>query len=182
MARKPMKRHLPNIITALRLAALPAAAWALLQGDRPLTLGIVGLIAFSDWLDGFLARRWQVSSKLGTILDPLADKLAQLTLLVLLAFGGRAEFGSIPGWFAGLILAREIWLVYGALRIRFHKGSVEIKARWEGKLSTVLVFMLLFVALLNGPQLWIDVLCWCTAPLIIVSAVQYYRAGLAQVR
>jgi len=177
-----MKRHLPNIITALRLAALPAAAWALLRGDQPLTLGIVGFIAFSDWLDGFLARRWNVSSKVGAVLDPLADKLTQLTLLVLLAFGGRAEFGSIPGWFAGLILAREIWLVYGALRIRFHKGSVEIKARWEGKLSTVLVFALLFAALLNAPQLWLDLLCYATAPLIVVSAVQYYRVGRAQVR
>lgn len=177
-----MHRHIPNVITALRLAALPVAAWALLKGDRPLTLTLVGLIALSDWLDGFLARRWNVASRFGAILDPLADKLTQFTLLVLLAFGGRAEFGTIPGWFAGLVLAREIWLVYGALRIRLHKGSVEIKARWEGKLSTLLVFVLLFAALLNAPQLWLDLLCYATAPLIVISAVQYYRAGRAQVR
>ena len=177
-----MRQHLPNIITCLRLAALPFAAFALLRGDRTLTLAIVGFIAFSDWLDGFLARRWNVSSPLGAFLDPLADKLTQFTLLMLLAFGGRAEFGTSPGWFAGLVLAREIWLVYGALRIRLHKGSVEIKARWEGKLSTVLVFTLLFIALLNGPQLWTDVLAYATAPLVVVSAVQYYLAGIAQVK
>ena len=177
-----MRRNLPNLITVLRLAALPLAAWALLRGDRPLTLGTVGFIAVSDWLDGFLARRWNVQSPFGAVLDPLADKLTQLTLLALLAFGGRAEFGSIPDWFAGLVFARELFLVYGALRIRLAKGTVEIRARWEGKLSTLLVFVLLFAALLNAPQAWLDGLCWVTAPLIVLAAVQYYRAGVAQVR
>jgi CDP-diacylglycerol--glycerol-3-phosphate 3-phosphatidyltransferase len=177
-----VRRHLPNLITILRLAALPLAAWALLRGNRPWTLGTVGFIALSDWLDGYLARRWNVTSPFGAVLDPLADKLTQFTLLALLAFGGRPEFGAIPGWFAGLIFARELFLVYGALRIRLAKGSVEIRARWEGKLSTALVFVLLFAALLSAPQLWIDLLSLCTAPLVVVSAVQYYRAGAAQVR
>jgi cardiolipin synthase len=177
-----VRRHLPNLITALRLAALPVAAWALLRGDRTWTLGAVGFIAVSDWLDGFLARRWKVASPFGAVLDPLADKLTQLTLLALLAFGGRAEFAAIPGWFAGLVFARELFLVYGALRIRLAKGAVEIRARWEGKVSTALVFALLFGALLRAPQAWIDIVCLGTAPLIVFSAVQYYRAGVAQVR
>ena len=177
-----MRRHLPNIITALRIAALPCAGVALLRGDRTWTLGLVGFIAFSDWLDGFLARRWNVRSPLGTVLDPLADKLTQLTLLALLAFGGRAEFGAIPRWFAGLVFARELFLVYGALRIRALAGDVRIHPRWEGKLSTVLVFGLLLVALLDAPAPSIRALAYATAPVVVASAVRYYRDGNAQLR
>jgi CDP-diacylglycerol--glycerol-3-phosphate 3-phosphatidyltransferase len=177
-----VRQHLPNIITIGRLAALPFAASALLLGDRPLTLALVGFIALSDWLDGFLARRWNVQSAFGAVLDPLADKLTQLVLLALLAFGGRAEFGSIPSWLAGLVFARELFLVYGALRIRGRKGTVKIEALWAGKFSTALVFILLIVALLNAPQLWVDMLAWAAAPLVVLSGAQYARAGFQQVR
>jgi len=177
-----VKSHLPNLITIARLAALPFAASALLLGDQPLTLALVGFIALSDWLDGFLARRWNAHSAFGAAMDPLADKLTQFTLLALLAFSGRPEFGAIPPWLAGLVFARELLLVYGALRIRGRKGKVTIQPRWEGKLSTLLIFMLLLSALLNVPQPWIDLLAWLTAPLVVLSAIQYWRAGMAQVR
>ena len=177
-----MKSHLPNLITIARLAALPFAASALLLGDQPLTLALVGFIALSDWLDGFLARRWNAQSAFGAAMDPIADKLTQFTLLALLAFGGRPEFGAIPPWLAGLVFARELILVYGALRIRGRKGNVTIQPRWEGKLSTLLIFVLLLIALLSVPQPWIDVLAWVTAPLVVLSTIQYWRAGMAQVR
>lgn len=177
-----VRQHVPNLITIARLAALPFATSALLQGDRARTLAIVGFIALSDWLDGFLARLWKVESAFGSVIDPLADKLTQLVLLALLAFGGRAEFGSIPGWLAGLVFARELFLVYGALRIRGHKGVVKIKALWAGKVSTVLVFALLLVALIHAPQDWINGIAWLTAPIVVLSAVQYARAGAQQVR
>jgi cardiolipin synthase len=177
-----VRRHLPNAITALRLFALPFAAWALLRGDRPLTLSLVAFIAASDWLDGFLARRWNVQSPVGRVLDPIADKLTQLTLLALLAFGGRAEFGAIPGWFAGLVFARELFLVYGTLRIRLHKGDVRIEPRLEGKLSTALVFAILLLALFDVPERWLRVLAYATMPVVIASAIRYYRDGIAQVR
>ncbi|MEM8886302.1 MAG: CDP-alcohol phosphatidyltransferase family protein, partial [Planctomycetota bacterium] len=134
-----MVKHLPNAITAMRLVLLPVAAWALLRGDRPLTLGLVAAIAVSDWLDGYLARRFALVTPLGAILDPLADKLTQLTLLVLLAWGGQTAFATIPRWFVALVLAREVFLVYGAVRVRMRVGGVTIRARWEGKLSTALV-------------------------------------------
>jgi len=167
-------------VTALRIGALPCASVALLRGDRAWTLGLVAFIAFSDWLDGFLARLWNVRSPVGAILDPLADKLTQLTLLALLAFGGRAEFGAIPDWFAALVFARELFLVYGALRVRALEGDVTIHPRWEGKLSTVLVFGLLGIALVDVPQPYVDGLAYVTAPVVVAAAVRYYRDGKAQ--
>ena len=72
----------PNAITALRLALLPVFGWYVVD-DRPITASVVlALIGFSDVLDGYLARKWNVMSRLGAFLDPLADKLAQITGLI----------------------------------------------------------------------------------------------------
>lgn len=166
----------------MRFALLPCVAWTFLHGDRGMTFGVLAAIALSDWLDGFLARRWNASSALGAVLDPIADKLAQVTLLVLLAWGGRAEFGTVPRWFVALVIGRDLFLVYGALRVRTRLGRVTIKARWQGKLSTLLVFGILFAALVPAPQRITDVLAWVTAPIVVASAVRYYLDGLAQAR
>ena len=174
-------RWVPNAITAVRMVLLPCVAWTFLRGDRTATFALLGVIAASDWLDGFLARRWNVATPLGALLDPIADKLTQLTLLVLLAWGGRAEFGTVPRAFVAVILARELFLVYGALRIRAALGRVEIRARWQGKLSTLLVFVILFAALVPAPQRWIDLLSYVTIPIVASAAWRYYAAGRAQV-
>jgi len=188
MATRPMapatrfQQRLPNLITAVRFALLPCVAWAFLRGDRGATFGLLAAIAISDWLDGFLARRWNASSALGAVLDPIADKLAQVTLLVLLAWGGRAEFGIVPRWFVALVIGRDLFLVYGALRVRARLGRVAIKARWQGKLSTLLVFGILFAALVPAPQAITDLIAWVTAPIVVSSAVRYYLDGLEQAR
>jgi len=177
-----LRSRIPNLITALRFALLPCVAWAFLHGDRPWTFGLLAGIAGSDWLDGFLARRWSATSALGSLLDPIADKLAQVTLLVLLAWGGRAEFGTIARWFVGLVIARDLFLVYGALRVRARLGRVAIRARWPGKLSTLLVFVILFAALVPAPQRVTDILTWVTAPIVVASAWCYFQDGLRQAR
>ncbi len=174
-------RWVPNAITAVRMVLLPAVAWTFLRGDRTATFALLAVIATSDWLDGFLARRWHVATPLGALLDPIADKLTQLTLLALLAWGGRTEFGTVPRAFVAVVLARDLFLVYGALRIRATLGSVEIRARWQGKLSTLLVFVILFAALVPAPQRWIDLLSYVTMPIVTWAAWRYYRAGRAQV-
>jgi CDP-diacylglycerol--glycerol-3-phosphate 3-phosphatidyltransferase len=182
LSGKGIHRRIPNLITFLRFALLPLASWTFLDGDRPATLALIALIAFSDWLDGFLARRWDVATPLGALLDPIADKLAQITLLGLLAWGGRPEFGTVPPWFFGVVLARELFLIYGAVRVRTHLGRVEIKARWQGKLSTLLVFVIILGALARIPQPAIDVLTWVTTPVVVAAAWRYWRAGMDQVR
>lgn len=172
---------LPNAITAVRLVLLPAVAATFLGGERTATFALLAVIAASDWLDGFVARRWHLATPLGAVLDPLADKLTQFTLLVLLAWGGRPEFGTVPRAFVGVVLARELFLVYGALRVRSALGKVEIRARWQGKLSTLLVFLILFAALVPAPQLWIDLLAYATMPIVAAAGWRYYQAGRAQV-
>ncbi|MGQ0613394.1 MAG: CDP-alcohol phosphatidyltransferase family protein [Planctomycetaceae bacterium] len=175
-----MKRALPNAITALRLLLIPLFAF-LAVADRPLDAAVtLAVIALSDWLDGLLARRLRVESALGAVLDPLADKLTQLTALALLTVPVSPRFTRVPVAFLALVLARELVLLYGAVRIRLRRARVAIRPRWEGKRSTLLVFLLLLCACLGAPEGVVMLLAGVTAPLVVVSAVRYVLDGRRQ--
>lgn len=170
-----MKRHLPNAVTVLRFALLPVFVVLLLRGRHAPAAAALAAIAFTDWLDGFLARRWGVASRFGALLDPVADKLVQVTALGLLAVRGL-----VPAWFLGLVLGREVFLLYGALRIRRRRGRLSVQARLEGKLSTLLVYLVCFAALLGAPGGLVDAGVWAAALFVIASSVRYTLEGRRQ--
>src|ERR1700749_163814 len=97
-----MIRHLPNLLSALRLLAAPVAAWAILAGQDPGALKFFVAASFSDLADGFIARRWGFPSQAGAWLDPIADKLLMLLCLLALL---KAE--AIPLWLGGLASIRH---------------------------------------------------------------------------
>ncbi|MEL6205716.1 MAG: CDP-diacylglycerol--glycerol-3-phosphate 3-phosphatidyltransferase [Pseudomonadota bacterium] len=107
-----MRLTLPNILTLLRLFAAPCVAVAFLALPRP-AADVVALVLFvgaaaTDWIDGYLARAWQVETKLGTMLDPIADKaMVVIALAVLLGFSGLALAILLP---AAVILFREVFV------------------------------------------------------------------------
>ena len=171
-----MLRQLPNAITALRIILLPFFAQAVYGGDRPAALVLLGVIAFSDALDGWLARRFRLVTPLGAFLDPLADKLAQVTALILLALDLHDAFTPIPIWFVALVFSRELMLAYGALRIK----HVVIRTRVWGKLSTTLVFVMVFGALLGLGDLFMTIMLVLTTPVVLTSAATYAYDGRRQ--
>ena len=172
-----MHRHVPNAITVLRLGLLPWFAHALLHGRRSTALYVYVAIALSDWLDGWLARRYRITTPLGALLDPIADKLVQITALFLLV---RA--GELPMWFMGLVLARDLLLLYGTLRIRRRHRTVEIRARLEGKLSTLFVFLTIIATLAGAGAVVRHVLVGLASACVAASAVRYTIAGRSQFR
>jgi cardiolipin synthase len=173
-------RHLPNAITALRLLLVPVFGWAIVTGRTALAPLLLAVIALSDWLDGFLARRYRAESRFGTLLDPVADKLTQLLGLGLLAYAPHPAFATIPAFFVALVLMRELMLVYGALRVRFSRGTVGIRPRFEGKASTAAIFLLLLAACLGAPPWVIWTLVLLGAPFVVVSGVRYVLDGHRQ--
>ena len=103
-----MSKHLPNCLTLLRCCASPLMAWLIIYSSThtkwaTATLLLFITIAISDWFDGYLARRLKATSRLGEVLDPIADKLLTASCLMALVMVGREIF--IP---ALLILLREI--------------------------------------------------------------------------
>jgi len=175
-----LRRLLPNVITGLRLLLLPAFGWSVVTGLAILAPVLLVGLAFSDWLDGFLARRYRAETRFGAFLDPVADKLTQLTGLVLLSVAPHPAFTTIPPAFVSLVLARELLLVYGAVRVRLHRGTIHIRPRIEGKVSTGAIFALLLAACLGAPEWLLWTLCAVGAPFVVISGVRYVIDGHRQ--
>jgi cardiolipin synthase (CMP-forming) len=134
--KRPRDRILtiPNLVTFVRLAGVVAFWWFLL-GDRiVLAAWFVFIIGWSDWLDGYLARKLNQASKLGAILDPVADRLMIFSAVV-----GGLIVGIIPPVIGIALVAREVLMavVAGVLYLRGH-GVLEV--RYAGKLATFILY------------------------------------------
>jgi len=122
---------LPNFITIVRLACLPVFLWLLFGvEDRAAAAWLLAALGITDWIDGYLARHLGQTSELGKILDPVADRL-----LFFVGAGGILIDGSVPVWFAVVVLAREL-LVAGATLTLAAMGAKRIDVTWWGKAGT----------------------------------------------
>ena len=171
-----MLKHLPNLITLARMALIPWIALALFEARYADAFVLFALAAFSDGVDGFLARRFGWQSRLGAILDPLADKgmILAATLALVLA-------DLLPAWLLALTLTRDISIVALATHYNFfvRQGFVP-RPSMLGKLHTVLEATLILVVILEAWQGWgleglRDILLVVVALSTVVSAVDYYR-------
>ncbi|MFJ4233002.1 CDP-diacylglycerol--glycerol-3-phosphate 3-phosphatidyltransferase [Cellulosimicrobium cellulans] len=162
-----------NLVTMARILLVPFFAWALLvDGGESVTwrlvaTGIFVLAATSDRLDGHLARKYDLVTDLGKLLDPIADKLLVGTALVLLAW----PLGELPWWVPVVVLARELGVTL--LRFAVLKYAVMPASR-GGKLKTVLqtVAITLFLLPLSHLPGWIGVVAWVVlAAAILVTVV-----------
>ena len=108
-----MVRHLPNLLSAARLLAAPVAAWAILAGHDMASLLLFVAASFSDLADGFIARRWGLTSQSGAWLDPIADKL-----LMLFCFLALWKAEAVPLWLVVLVIARDLGIMGGALSLK----------------------------------------------------------------
>lgn len=164
------KQQLPNALTLLRFAAIPLFAWLYAEaGDGAAwPAGIVfGLAALTDQLDGWLARRWRVESRFGTIADPLADRLMIGIAVILLWADGR-----LPWPAALLVLARDALLVAG-YKLVVPRGY-EFEVSFLGKLATWILYFSLGGVLVTAKgtdwPLW---LFWLGVALGLGAAAQY---------
>jgi len=122
---------LPNVITLVRLAGLPVFVWlAGYTNHRALAGWLLGTIAATDWVDGFLARRLNQVSTVGKIIDPVADRLLVMTGLLTVA-----AVGACPWWFAIATLGREAVISLMTLGLAA-LGAARIDVLWWGKVST----------------------------------------------
>jgi len=148
--------NLPNILTLGRIAAIPVLLILLLFESRDncfWAAAVFGLAAVTDWLDGWLARRWQIVTVLGKFLDPLADKLIVMAALIMLI-----PLGRVPAWAVFLILAREM-VVTGLRSIASSEGTV-IAASDLGKYKTIFQMTAIAGLLLHYDYYWFFGVRW----------------------
>ena len=183
-----MKANIPNILTWIRIAAIPLVVWCFfsdirVEGDnfaRPLAGLLFGLAAITDLFDGYLARKWNQISKFGEFLDPVADKLMVATCLVLLAHtDGRYEVALI----AAVIIGREITV--SALR-EWMAGLGErqvVKVGMAGKVKTTFqmfgIAFMVYQQHLFGLNLYVIgyYLLLIAAVMTLYSMIIYLRAA-----
>ncbi len=139
-----MLRQIPNIITLTRIVAIFPICWLLLHDDYATAFVCLMLAGLSDGLDGFLARRYGWFTSLGAVLDPLADKLFIISLIIVFAMKGY-----IPLWLMWLVIGRDIVIVSGALIYRWVTGVLEMKPLFISKLNTALQMLLLAATLMH---------------------------------
>jgi phosphatidylglycerophosphate synthase len=168
MAARAKLRALPNIISSSRL--LLAAGFAIVT-DADRRLGLVGLAAVTDFLDGWIARRAEWTTKWGALLDPIADRV--FALVAVLTFVVTREL-SVAG--ALVMISRDIMTAIGFIvaRIIPWLRPVEFKARPLGKIVTFLQFVT-FVALLRFPGA-VQVCLWLVGIASLLSVVDYTYA------
>ncbi len=168
--------NLPNILSLVRIGASPFLILVLLSPGR--TLSIIAALVFlivcaTDWLDGWLARRWGTVTSLGKFLDPLADKLLIVTALIMLI-----SLDRVPAWMVALIVSREIAVT--GLRTMAVRTGIVIGATWLGKVKTVSQIAAI-TALLLHYELWgIDFqllgvwLIWLALVVTLWSGIDYF--------
>jgi cardiolipin synthase len=164
---------IPNIITVFRFLLVPPLILLLLRQHFGLALLVFGIAGFSDALDGYLAKRFNWSSRLGALLDPLADKLLLVSCFVTLGW-----LHWIPLWLVGVVILRDLVIVSGALVYNFRIERLEAEPSMVSKLNTFTQIMLVLAVLFSQsvtalPYLWMDVLLYCVFVTTLWSGLDY---------
>ncbi len=154
---------IPNFMSLFRLALVPFILWIYLTGEYSIAAALVLLSALTDIFDGIIARRFNMVSDLGKVLDPLCDKVTHMALLVCLI--SRYRFVWVV---AGLFAVKELSVAgLGALSVK--RGKPVAGAKWYGKLSTV-VFEVVMVVLMLFPTIPPEAVFWMLVAVCAVMA------------
>ena len=168
---------IPNGLSALRLLLVPTAAWILLGGSRDgLAITLLAVAGVTDWLDGFLARKLNQVSQLGTLLDPLADRLAILCFVAALA-----ARGAFSWWLLVMVGARDLLLLMTLPALRRH-GRWALPVTRTGKTGTALLFAGLPLALIGIAGDGAPVALVFAQALLWAGCAVYWLAGVGYLR
>jgi len=169
-------RHLPNLICLARIALVWPVVGALQAGNYNLALGLFALAAVSDGLDGFLAKRFNWTSELGKVLDPVADKLLLMAVFIVGTWNGL-----VPGWLAATAIARDVMIGLGALIFMMWFGPLRGRPSVISKINTLFQLCYLLGVMTNAaagfpPQGMLQALALVTLITTVLSGADYILA------
>ena len=183
----------PNILTALRLLAAPAVAVMFLYFHRPWAdwFALVLFIgaAITDWFDGYLARAWKQTTKLGTMLDPIADKaMVVIALMVIVGYSSMSPWLVLP---ATVILFREVFVSGLREFLGDTAGTLRVTklAKWKTTAQMIAIAVLFgqgvaehyigamarITVMLGHAGLWI---LWIAAALTVITGIDYFKKSM----
>jgi CDP-diacylglycerol--glycerol-3-phosphate 3-phosphatidyltransferase len=173
--------NLPNVLAAFRIALAPLMLWFMVDQNNPLFdnwhitwfdyfAGLIFVIAsVTDFFDGYIARQWKQMTKLGAILDPLADKMLMLAGFLGLIYLQRADVLAVF-----LILSREFFIT--GLRVVAAQNQQNVSSTMAGKIKTVVQMFAIGFLLMNWP--FANEILWFSVALTLYSGYEYLREYL----
>lgn len=172
--------NVPNVLTILRLLLIPVFVVLHVTGFPKLALLTFCIASFTDWLDGHIARKHNLITDFGKLMDPLADKLMVCTALVM---QGIAKVFPIPA--IVIVIIKELVMIYGSSYM-LHNGIVVYSNIW-GKLAQCSFLLALFLSFwrsdFNRLRLPIDkVILWIAVVIAVIALVDYTRSALEALR
>ena len=136
-----MLKHIPNTLTVIRLLLIPLIVFYIFTGNYILAFVFFTISGITDIADGFIARKFNLISNFGKLMDPLADKLTQIATLASLVFTD-----IIPVWILLVVFLKEFIMICGASFL--YGKDVVVYSKWYGKLATVLLYIAIVISLL----------------------------------
>lgn len=176
-----------NKVTILRILLIPFFVVEVLyyvrtgnEMHRLVAILCFAVASICDGVDGYIARHYNQWSELGTILDPLADKLLLVSAVVLLSFDHAPYLDSIPLWLTGTIIGRDLLLLVGMGVIHLTIGKVKVKPSIIGKIATVFQMATVLWVMLKWPASWLTFLTLGAALFTAASGLIYLMSGVRQ--
>lgn len=157
---------IPNYITFLRILLIPVYLYYFIQGNILAAALFFALSAITDFLDGYIAKKYNLESKTGKLLDPLADKLTIVSILLVLMY-----LDIIPRFISYIILARELFILFSGI-ITYIFGLNFINPSFIGKFSMALLYLAIALKLLDIDYFG-NLLFYIVIPINIISALDY---------
>lgn len=166
-------RWLPNAISLMRIALVAPILWYIAEGRFALALVLFFIAGFSDGVDGWLAKRFDWGTRLGALLDPVADKLLVAGSFVMLTITGH-----IPAWLTAIVVFRDVVIVGGAMLYSWLVAPIEGEPTRISKLNTALELLLILFVLSKAAYDWpadisITVLGAAVLATVVISGVDY---------
>lgn len=167
------RKDIPNLISILRIILVVPTVYFLLRGDYLLALVPFVVAGLSDALDGFLAKRFGWTSRLGSLLDPLADKFLLVSCFLVFVF-----IGLMPTWLFAMIVLRDLIVAFGALLYHFRVEKFNGEPPFSSKLNTTfqIVYLVMLISsqgIIDIPMGWMSIVLYAVAATTMISGLEY---------
>lgn len=167
------RQDIPNLLSIFRIVLIIPVVWMLISKHYGYALSTFAMAGFTDGLDGFLAKQYHWQSRLGTILDPIADKL-----LLVASFATLTWLDLIPLWLLLLVLMRDVFIVSGGLAYHHFIGPFDLTPVWSSKINTVAQILLVLVVIfqqygMTELQTIVTAGIWLVTASVFISGTEY---------
>lgn len=162
--------NLPNILTIFRIILVPIFIGTFFLVSKWMALVVFIIAGITDVADGYIARNYNMTTELGAVLDPLADKLMLLSVLTVFSIEGY-----IPIPIVVVVMVKELFMIFGGIRLYLMKKRVVIPANKYGKTATVLFYISIVLITFDFNQVFNNILIFIATVSTIIAFISYMK-------